>query len=119
MPIKVTAAQLANAVRTGALDRFFSIGKALPAWFANRGLKAAVAIELEHLNEARDALLSRFGGTPPALGSEHRDAFETDAKALDALVIELPGEPVSPSAMLTGALSENDEEPLAPFLALG
>jgi hypothetical protein len=121
--MEITVKQLVQAVTSGALSRLLAIPKTIAAGYKNRKLPSACEEEIRLYEKARAGLVEKHGGTVPHPGALEyafhdggREAFERDMVELLSQPINLPGEPIKLTDLLSGGLVESDYAVLEPFL---
>ena len=127
MPITITLKQLALAVQSGALSRYFALDRPLQVAWKNRKQVSASETEYKLYQEKLQALCDKYGvknaqnpnvydfdvgdeSVKPGEQGPKRKQFEAERQELDKQVIDdMPGEPVKVSEA-SGSLKTFDCE---------
>lgn len=118
--ITITVGQLADAMRSGSLSRFFNLRKPVAVAWRNRGQVAACNEAYASYDQQRLALCERYGSLNPKtkqydFTDEQRVLFDASYAELRSQPVDLPGEPVS-AGDLDGTISEVELGEISPLI---
>jgi len=116
----LTNRQFADALNAGAYLRFSQCQKTISAGHKNRQVPAAVHAEFRLFQATQDEMMKRFGGVVVNGVVEYPPEVAAEANAAHAewmrQTIDLPGEKVRISDIVSGGLLESDYALLESFL---